>query len=267
MASDANGGVCLIRRVVIRNYKSIAACDVELGPLTFLVGPNGSGKSNFLDALGFVSDALRNSLEHAVRERGGFREVLRRSSQDPTAFGVRVDFQLLPEETGHLAFTIGALKNGFVVQNEECFVTVRYGEKQRTHYYRVAEGTVVESSLTVVPAGVNDRLYLVNVSGFPGFRAVYDALSAMGFYNLNPDAMRTPQRPDQGEILARDGSNSHSVLANLQFNYPSVKSRMEEYLAQVVPGIRDIYTVPVGAHGYLSFGKTCPAPKDRIFRL
>ncbi|NBC31104.1 MAG: AAA family ATPase [Alphaproteobacteria bacterium] len=40
-----------IKRITIRNYKSIAACKVDLGPLMFLVGPNGSGKSNFLDAL------------------------------------------------------------------------------------------------------------------------------------------------------------------------------------------------------------------------
>lgn len=40
-----------IRRVAIRNYGSIAACQLDLEPLTFLVGPNGAGKSNFLDAL------------------------------------------------------------------------------------------------------------------------------------------------------------------------------------------------------------------------
>ncbi len=45
-------------RVVLENYKSIAACDVSLAPLTFLVGPNGSGKSNFLDALQFIADAM-----------------------------------------------------------------------------------------------------------------------------------------------------------------------------------------------------------------
>ena len=36
-----------LHRVKLRNYKSIARCDVELGPLGILVGPNGSGKSNF----------------------------------------------------------------------------------------------------------------------------------------------------------------------------------------------------------------------------
>lgn len=56
-----------LTRVVLQNYKSIAACDVQLGPLTFLIGPNGAGKSNFLDALRFVTDSLRTSLEHALR--------------------------------------------------------------------------------------------------------------------------------------------------------------------------------------------------------
>ena len=40
-----------LKRVVLKNYKSIAACDVRLRQLTFLVGPNGAGKSKFLDAL------------------------------------------------------------------------------------------------------------------------------------------------------------------------------------------------------------------------
>ena len=65
-------------RVTLRNYKSIAACDVSPAPLSFLVGPNGSGKSNFLDALRFVADALRSSLGDALSERGGIGGVLHR---------------------------------------------------------------------------------------------------------------------------------------------------------------------------------------------
>lgn len=75
-----------IRSVSVRNYKSIAACKLELGPLTFMVGPNGAGKSNFLDALRFVSDALRTSLDHALRDRGTIREVRRRSGGHPNHF-------------------------------------------------------------------------------------------------------------------------------------------------------------------------------------
>lgn len=61
----------LLRRIVLRNYKSIAACGVTLAQLSFFVGPNGSGKSDFLDALRFIADALRFSIDHALRDRGG----------------------------------------------------------------------------------------------------------------------------------------------------------------------------------------------------
>ena len=67
-----------LSRIVLRNYKSIAACDVRLGPLNFLVGCNGAGKSNFLDALHLVRDALDRSLDNALNERGGLAEVRRR---------------------------------------------------------------------------------------------------------------------------------------------------------------------------------------------
>jgi len=56
-----------VNRVVLKNYKSIAACSVPLGSLVFLVGQNRSGKRNFLDALRFVSDALHTSLDHSLR--------------------------------------------------------------------------------------------------------------------------------------------------------------------------------------------------------
>ena len=56
-----------LTRVTLRNYKSIAACQVEMRQLMFLVGPNGAGKSNFLDALRFVADALNTTLDNAIR--------------------------------------------------------------------------------------------------------------------------------------------------------------------------------------------------------
>ena len=45
------------------------------------------------------------------------------------------------------------------------------------------------------PAAATDRLYLVNASGLPEFRPVYEAFSRMGFYNLNPDRIRDLQDP------------------------------------------------------------------------
>lgn len=98
-----------VPRVRLKNYKSIAACDVTLQNLTFLVGPNDAGKSNFVDALRFVTDSLRSSLDHALRDRGGIDNVRRRSADHPTHFEVRLDFQI-GDARGHFAFRVGAIQ-------------------------------------------------------------------------------------------------------------------------------------------------------------
>ena len=221
-----------ITRIILKNYKSIAACDVRLGPLTFLVGRNGAGKSNFLDSLRFVADALNSSLEHAIRDRGGINDVRRRSRGHPNHFSIRFEFTLPNNQTGHYAFRIGTRSpGGYEVQIEECQIQ---NEQILTpeEYFRVESGTVTDTSVEVAPAAASDRLYLVNASGLPEFRPVYDALSQMGFYNLNPDKIRDFQDPHPGNVLLRDGSNLTSVLTKLP---PIVKEDIEEYLSAVVP--------------------------------
>lgn len=250
-----------LTRVVLRNYKSIAACDVRLHPLVFLVGPNGAGKSNFLDALRFVTDALRTSLDHALRDRGGIKEVRRRSGGHPTHFALRLEFTLSSDATGHYAFRIGARpQGGYEVQNEECVIrTPQFFENET--YFKVDAGEVTTSA-KVAPAAATDRLYLVNASGLAEFRPVYDAFSRMGFYSLNPDRVRDLQPPDAGELLVRDGSNIASVLAQLSTHYPATKQRIEEYLAKVVPGVRSVDVKVVGPKETIEFRQVVAGSKE-----
>src|SRR3954467_3838607 len=170
MTTDTMHDSTFLTRVLLENYKSIARCDVSLSPLTFLVGPNGSGKSNFLDALRFVADALRAALDHAIRDRGGIKEVRRRSSTHPTHFGIRLEFALPAGQRGFYSFRIGALREaGYEVQREECLITAPEALAPEAHF-RVNQGQVVSTSVQVAPAASADRLYLVNASGLPEFR-------------------------------------------------------------------------------------------------
>ncbi|RKU34373.1 chromosome segregation protein SMC [Candidatus Poribacteria bacterium] len=238
-----------ITRVILKNYKSIATCDVQLGPLMFLVGPNGAGKSNFLDALRFVADALNSSLDHALRDRGGINDVRRRSGGHPNHFSICLHFTLPEGATGQYAFRIGVRSpGGYEVQTEECIL---YSEQVfgREKYFRVKNGEV-ETSVKVAPAASKDRLYLVNASGLPEFRPIYDAFSRMGFYSLNPDKIRDLQSPDPGDVLIRDGSNLASVLRQLA---SPAKERIEEYLAKVVPGVHGVEIKELGPKETLEF--------------
>lgn len=248
----------LLNRVVLRNYKSIATCSVRLGPLALLVGPNGSGKSNFLDALRFVADSLRTSLDHALRDRCGINEVRRRSGGHPTHFGIRLEFTLESNITGNYAFRIAAQpQGGFSVQIEECVVHSGSAMSQPM-FFRVRDAEV-ESSVKVVPAASTDRLFLVAASGLPEFRPVYEALSNMGFYNLNPDVIRDLQSPDAGTLLARDGRNLASVLARMD---KRAKERVEQYLEKVVPGVKGVDTRVVGPKETIEFRQEVSGSRD-----
>lgn len=244
-----------LRRVVLSNYRSIRSCSVHLGPLTFLVGPNGAGKSNFLDALRLVTESLNTTLEHALRERGGVNEVRRRSSGHPTHFGIRVDCALAGGMSGTYAFRVSAQeRGGFEIQQEECrILNASEGSGFEEHSYRVENGVLKESSFKVGPPASNDRLYLVSAAGLSPFRPLYDALSRMGFYNLNPDAIRELQPPDPGAVLKRDGSNLASVLAVMEKENKPSHERLIAFLSKVVPGIEDVNAKHVGRKETLEF--------------
>lgn len=239
-----------IRRVKIRNYKSIAACELELRMLTFMVGPNGAGKSNFLDALKFVSDALRSSIDHALRDRGTISEVRRRSGGHPNHFVLRLEFVLPNGQSGHYAFRVGARPAGaYVVQDEECVVHPA-GGLGRSEHFRVRSGEVAESTVSPMPAALPDRLLLVAASGLPAFRPVYDALSRIEVYNLNPREIANIQKPDPGEILRRDGSNAASILQRMP---PHIQELIRDDLARIVPGVSDVESYALASQETIRF--------------
>lgn len=241
-----------LRRVRIRNYKSIGICALSLRPLTVLVGRNGSGKSNFLDALQFVADSLRGSLDHAIQSRGGVAEVRRRSTGHPRNFSIELEIALPGYRFARYGFDIGARKeSGFAVTGERLQI-VDGGERLLAGFVR--KGTTLhKATVEPMPPIVEDRLYLVNAAGLPEFRPVYDAFLAMGFYNLNPESIKELQSPDAGELLAPDGANLASVVARLSAERPEVMERICAYLTTIIPEITSVERVPLGPKETLQF--------------
>jgi len=242
-----------LKRITIRNYKSIAACQVDLSRLMFLVGPNGAGKSNFLDAIRFVADALRTSIDHALRDRGTIKEVRRRSGGHPNHFALRFDFLLPTGHVGHYSFRVGARPAGaYEVQTEECRV---FGLEalEADHHFRVQSGRVISSTVSPMPAALSDRLFLVAASGIPEFRPVFDALSRIEVYNLNPREIAAMQKPDPGEILRRDGSNAASVFQNFSMD---AKLLVTNNLSRIVPSVTDAEAKTLGTQETIEFRQT-----------
>ena len=168
--------VPFISRVRLKNYKSIAECDVRLGPLTILVGPNGSGKSNFLDALAFLSRALRTTIDEAIDERGGIDVILRRVPKQSQSFTIEVESSLHELSDALYRFTVG--HNGEILR-EEC--RIKYNDDWRgfTVYRGSVQSSVGGDGLDIG----SDRLYLP-ITKRSGELAI--PLRQMQFYNSMP---------------------------------------------------------------------------------
>ncbi len=89
----------MIKRLRIRNFRSLVDVTVDLDPLTVLIGRSGTGKSNFVHALRFLRDCL-TARQMNVESLGGVQRIL------------HVDHQREPLEY-QLQFSIGAIGETF----------------------------------------------------------------------------------------------------------------------------------------------------------
>ena len=159
----------MLYKVRVNNYKSLASVVVELGPFNVLVGPNGAGKSNFVDALRFVSDCLRDSVAQALRSRGNIGVVRRHSRGHPTNIGFRLLIQSPEVGFAEYAFELKAEQKAeqqarFAVKRERCIVEYA-------------------STLTKDSGGVTDELLQKMKNCFTDAELV-NLTMVIGLYNL-----------------------------------------------------------------------------------
>ena len=250
----ATAAVPFISRLRLKNYKSIAQCDVRLGPLTILVGSNGSGKSNFLDALEFLCRAVATSPNQALEERGGLESVLRQVPETCNSFSIEVEaavpwWPASPEIVARYGIEIGREQDstrGIAVLHES-------GE------LRGPDGTATFSSgggrAELSPAGEGshgvaslepDRLFLP-VAGTQGaFAQLYTGLTRPRFYHFRTENLRRPQRTSRRAILRRHGDGLGDVLAALSADYLPVKARIDAYLSAIAQGATGIQARDAG---------------------
>jgi len=100
----------MIKRIQIRNFKSLRDVDVEMGRTNVLVGPNMSGKSNFIDAFKFLIDLLIpgpgvHGVPNAVMKRNGFQEVAWKGGGGSNVIAFTLDGTLAGKEGHPLKWT------------------------------------------------------------------------------------------------------------------------------------------------------------------
>jgi predicted ATPase len=167
-----------LRRLSIKNYKSVKSVEFTPGSLTALVGPNAAGKSNFADGIGFLSDMYRDGLEIAVARRGGYENIAHRKkkrSRSPIEFSVSVVLDV--EEAGIFEAPPTSGKAQVLISHAFSFKTKTAGIR--------ADFLIVQETITV--AG--------SVGG--------DEFRPLVALDRSSDGLRVVQHDDEGGFLTR----------------------------------------------------------------
>ncbi len=212
-----------ISRMILRGYKSIAECDLELGRLNVLIGANGAGKSNFIGFFRLINRILDEQLQTAVGQAGGPDAILhygRKKTEELTAdlrFGNNgYRFTLQPTQDNRMMFKHEALwwnVSGDFQPRSGHFETY-VEQKKRSPVYSY-----------VVPAMRSWRLYHFHDTSASAF--------VKQIHNINDN-----------EYLRDDARNLAAFLLRLKNHHEEQYQRIVKAIRLVAPFFGDFHLRP-----------------------
>lgn len=210
-----------LSRLVLRGYKSITECDLEVGALNVLIGANGAGKSNFIGFFCLISQILDQQLQTSVGLAGGPDALLhygRKTIEELHAemyFGNNgYRFTLRPTQDNRMMFAYEALwcnGHGDYRPASGHFETYVETQKGRTAIYEF-----------VVPAMRSWRLYHFHDTSV-------SALSKQ-IHNINDN-----------EFLREDARNIGAFLLRLKMHHDEHYRRIVRAIRLVAPFFGDFH--------------------------
>jgi predicted ATPase len=219
----------------LHNFESLRQVAVKLSALNVLVGPNGAGKSNFLDAIQFLGDSVRDDLVPALEERGGYDRVrFRGKTSGPVRIGVsanvtRYSSLNAPDEYS-LSFNNLRLRrvteNGAAQDFIRRWESFRFKRKQGPGRRITINGSTVALAepgqrskskrlLRSDSLGLSTLPRLASDEGGDEVTRMAELFSSFRVFDVDVSRAREPAKIGEGDALAADGSNLSSFLLHL----------------------------------------------------
>ncbi|OQR63512.1 hypothetical protein B6E66_14450 [Streptomyces maremycinicus] len=230
----------LLTRVRIENFRSFAACDVRLGPLTVLAGSNAAGKSNFLDTLRFVRDALHTSPGQALERRGGLEAILHRSPAGTQAdsFRIRLDLTVPTAGPGRAPEALNASYLLEMGADPEADGIPAIRREELSFPDRPALSALPECDQQARSDDRPDDLFLSKVPHRQrDAYSVARSLHSMRFYELHTAVLRDidQTRSRRGDVvLGERGEHLARVLSFLARHRPWAKQTIDGYVSTMI---------------------------------
>lgn len=262
----------------VKHYKSLSDVTVKFDPnVTVIVGANSVGKSNFVDAMRFLRDAVKDDLDHAMVSRGGVARIGQRmagASESPSFIGFEVaaiqTFVSHPPEQVSYSLSLATSQSGdgaFGVQQESaaCFdedfdLFGRNDNPILLHdrFDRKPDGHITVNDGVHPPETYHmadfDRLAIGERFGKVQLVSIAFRLSYFfqhwRFSTLYPSLLRELKVSDPMAQLREDGMNWASVVraAEKSEHGRMQLARINEMMAYVLPDFVDVTVKVIGSY-------------------
>lgn len=213
-----------LSRLVLKGYKSIAECDIQLAKLNVLIGANGAGKSNFIGFFRLINRILEEKLQSAVGAAGGPDVLLhygRKRTEELCAelyFGNNgYKFKLVPTSDNRMMFSHEALwwnQHGDWRPQSGHFESYVEEQKGKTYIYNY-----------VVPSIKSWKLY--------HFHDTSATATVKQIHGINDN-----------EYLRDDARNLAAFLYRLQHHHEAHYKRIVKTIQLVAPFFGDFHLRP-----------------------
>jgi predicted ATPase len=230
-----------VKKLQVRNFRSIIDASVVFDNPMFLVGRNGAGKSGFVDVLSFVADCMSAPIHSVFQKRRGLGYVVTRYRSTPVhrpPLQIRIDFTLPGDsaKSGFYAFSLADSLMSWFVVDKEVLVLREEGELVASFDRGIDNDGVTYFRSNV--EGLNLRLdpqslALPLVGAIESFSDVVKSLSSMRVYQINPENLRGVEDESAPSYLDPEGRGAATVLNRLTMQQPDIASRIQELLAGI----------------------------------
>lgn len=237
----------MIKRLQVKNYKSLKNLDFKLGKKNVLVGPNMSGKSNILNCFKFLTQMVISGVSSAFLDRGGFSEVAWKGEHNGSiSFKLVFTVETDKKSEKIYEYEISIMGKADLVLIEREKLVVKDGRQTSTLVdLRNGQGKVTHANGSIafaLPETSKSALEF-SVPGWEGM-IVKNYISTWRYYRLIPEIMKQVNAAVKQNFLNENGNNFSSWFMTLQTSHHFEFNLIKQVAKDVFPELEEILTPP-----------------------
>ena len=220
-----------LKRIVIKGFKSINFCNLDLNNINVFIGSNGAGKSNLISTFTLLQNVLSEDLSFYVGEHGVnslFYEGIKQTSS------ILMEFYF---NKNSYSFELAPTQNNSIIFKDE-----RFGYAGNWEYSSSLSKGHNESTWRHGSGNKNIDKYILPILEKRQWRVYH-------FHDTGKKSkIKTEHNVSNNKVLLPDASNLAAFLLMLRINHYSAYSNILDTIQLIAPYFKDFELKPNGGN-------------------